>query len=45
MKLLIFLEKMKIKNKYIYHHIGIYAFTKEALLRYVSLETNKKRIK
>ena len=26
------------KKRHIYHHIGIYAFTKEALLRYVSLK-------
>ena len=31
----------KKENGYIYHHIGIYAFTKEALLRYVRLnQTN-----
>ena len=32
------------RTKYIYHHIGIYAFTKEALLRYVSLEQTKKEL-
>ena len=32
------------KKRYIYHHIGIYAFTKEALLRYVSLERTKKEL-
>ena len=32
------------KDKYIYHHIGIYAFTKEALVRYVSLEQTKKEL-
>ncbi len=31
-------------NKNIYHHIGIYAFTREALLRYVSLERTKKEL-
>ena len=31
-------------DKFIYHHIGIYAFTKEALLRYVSLERTKKEL-
>jgi 3-deoxy-manno-octulosonate cytidylyltransferase (CMP-KDO synthetase) len=31
-------------NKIIYHHIGIYAFTKEALLRYVSLKRTKKEL-
>ena len=32
------------KKRYIYHHIGIYAFTKEALLRYVSLNRTKKEL-
>ena len=32
------------KKRYIYHHIGIYAFTKEALLRYVSLEQTRKEL-
>ncbi len=32
------------KKRYIYHHIGIYAFTKEALLRYVSLSRTKKEL-
>ena len=32
------------KDKYIYHHIGIYAFTKEALVRYVSLKQTKKEL-
>ena len=34
----------KKKKRYIYHHIGIYAFTKEALLRYVSLTRSKKEL-
>jgi len=34
-----------IKDKYAYHHIGIYAFTSEALLRYVSLKQTKKELK
>ena len=29
----------------IFHHIGIYAFTKEALIRYVSLKRSKLEIK
>ncbi len=29
------------ESKYIYHHIGIYGFTKEALLRYVNLKRSK----
>ena len=33
-----------IKKKHIYHHIGIYAFTKESLLRYVSLDRSKKEL-
>ena len=28
-------------NQNIYHHIGIYAFTREALIRYVSLKRSK----
>ena len=32
------------KNEYAYHHIGIYAFTKEALIRYVGLKRTKKEI-
>ncbi len=32
------------ENKYIYHHIGIYAFTKEALIRYVNLKRSKSEI-
>jgi 3-deoxy-manno-octulosonate cytidylyltransferase (CMP-KDO synthetase) len=28
-------------NKMIYHHVGIYAFTNKALIRYVSLERSK----
>ena len=39
-----FREKVVSKNDFIYHHIGIYAFTKEALLRYVSLERTKKEL-
>ena len=35
---------MKIQKRHIYHHIGIYAFTKEALLRYVSLNRTKNEI-
>ena len=29
------------KNKFIYHHIGIYAFTSKALIRYVNLKRSK----
>tara|TARA_Y100001970_G_scaffold126355_1_gene156254 strand:+ start:4135 stop:4869 length:735 start_codon:yes stop_codon:yes gene_type:complete len=32
------------KNKFVYHHIGIYGFTKEALIRYVSLKRSKLEI-
>ena len=32
------------ENKYIFHHIGIYAFTKEALIRYVNLKRSKSEI-
>ena len=34
-----------IDKKLIFHHIGIYAFTKEALIRYVSLDRSKLEIK
>ncbi len=39
-----FRENKITKEKYIYHHIGIYAFTNEALLRYVSLKQTKKEL-
>ena len=29
------------KSQFIYHHVGIYAFTKEALMRYVKLKRTK----
>ena len=32
------------EDKYIYHHIGIYGFTKEALIRYVNLKRSKLEI-
>ena len=32
------------ENKYRYHHIGIYGFTKEALIRYVSLKRSRLEI-
>ena len=32
-------EQLSLNN--VYHHIGIYAFTNEALLRYVSLKRSK----
>ncbi len=32
------------KNKFIYHHIGIYAFTNKALMRYVNLKRSKLEI-
>ena len=31
-------------NKYTYHHVGIYAFTNKALIRYVSLKRSKLEI-
>ena len=37
-------DNENIKERHIYHHIGIYAFTKEALLRYVSLDRTKKEL-
>ena len=39
-----FRNNIALKNRYIYHHIGIYAFTKEALLRYARLERTKKEL-
>jgi len=33
-----------LENKFIYHHIGIYAFTSEALMRYVKLKRSKLEI-
>ena len=36
------LNEMRKQDQHSYHHIGIYAFTKEALLRYVSLKQTKK---
>ena len=39
-----FRKSENIKERHIYHHIGIYAFTKEALLRYVSLDRTKKEL-
>jgi len=34
-----------LSSEKIYHHIGIYAFTKEALMRYVSLDRTKLEVK
>ena len=39
-----FRDNENIKGRHVYHHIGIYAFTKEALLRYVSLDRTKKEL-
>jgi len=33
------------ENKFVYHHIGIYAFTSKALMRYVNLKRSKLEIK
>jgi 3-deoxy-manno-octulosonate cytidylyltransferase (CMP-KDO synthetase) len=38
------LKKDKLLN-HVYHHVGIYAFTNEALMRYVSLKRSKLEIK
>ena len=32
------------KNENLYHHVGIYAFTNKALLRYVNLKRSKLEI-
>tara|TARA_B100002052_G_scaffold263661_1_gene258981 strand:- start:23 stop:757 length:735 start_codon:yes stop_codon:yes gene_type:complete len=37
-------EDVAKESKYIYHHIGIYGFTKEALIRYVNLKRSKLEI-
>ena len=37
--------KKDLKNKKIYHHIGIYAFTKDALTQYVKLPISKLEVK
>ena len=34
----------KVENKLVYHHVGIYAFTNKALIRYVSLKRSKLEI-
>ena len=36
-----FFRKEEKNYKYFYHHIGIYAFTNKALVRYVSLKRSK----
>ena len=43
-KALDFVRLKKIKELQAYHHIGIYAFTNKALLRYVSLKRSKLEI-
>ena len=40
-----FREKKDVYNKKIYHHIGIYAFTSDALTKYVKLPRSKLEIK
>ncbi len=39
-----FREKKDLKNEKIYHHIGIYAFTSDALTKYVKLSRSKLEI-
>ena len=39
-----FREKKDLINKNIYHHLGLYIFTKEALTRYVKLKRSKLEI-
>ncbi len=34
-------DLIDLKNKFIYHHIGIYAFTSKALMRYVNLKRSR----
>ena len=33
------------KDEFIYHHIGIYAFTSKALMRYVNLKRSELEVK
>tara|TARA_B110000008_G_scaffold149715_1_gene151075 strand:- start:2107 stop:2841 length:735 start_codon:yes stop_codon:yes gene_type:complete len=40
-----FREKKDVYNKKVYHHIGIYAFTSDALTKYVKLPRSKLEIK
>ena len=40
-----FFRKEEKNYKYFYHHIGIYAFTNKALVRYVSLKRSKLELK
>ncbi len=44
-KALDFLRNNPITKNQVYHHIGIYAFTNKALLRYVSLKRSKLELK
>ena len=39
-----FLRTVSKKNENLYHHVGIYAFTNKALIRYVSLKRSKLEI-
>ena len=34
-------DLIDLKNKFVYHHIGIYAFTSKALIRYVNLKRSR----
>ena len=34
-------DQINQENKFVYHHIGIYAFTSKALMRYVNLKRSK----
>ena len=38
-------DLIKQEDKFIYHHIGIYAFTSKALMRYVNLKRSKLELK
>ena len=40
-----FFRKDEKNCKYVYHHVGIYAFTNKALVRYVSLKRSKLELK
>ena len=39
-----FLERLKLKVNYMYHHVGIYGFTSKSLIKYVSLKRSRLEI-
>ena len=45
MQKIFFVKKKNINNERVYHHIGIYAFTSDALTKYVKFPRSKLEIK